>query len=242
MLRSPRQRARRAARHSQGTENRLAETFISEWTAPKIAAVVVNQSTIRSWLDGWGNGIGATLSGGGRSLTDIRRIDRHIVAARGGVRCGGDRKSPTAPAPRASRTALPPRAAPTRRARRRFSCRVVPCLPASAWRRRAAVRAIDQIRGGEHAVARLPAHFLDAGRGVDGVAEEDDLLLYRTHFAGHHGTAMHPGAEIHCGAEFATVFGREPRQSSIAPKQAATQWACATPSSSLQVAINSSPT
>ena len=60
--------------------------------------------------------------------------------ARGGVQCGGDRKSPTAPAPRASRTAPPLPAAPTRRALRRFSCRAVPCPPASAWRRRAAVR------------------------------------------------------------------------------------------------------
>ena len=77
--------APRGAPYEANSEPPLAETFISEWTAPKIAAVVVNQSTIRSWLDGWGNGIGGgRSSGGGRSLTDIRRIDRQIVGLAAG--------------------------------------------------------------------------------------------------------------------------------------------------------------
>jgi hypothetical protein len=47
---------------------------------------VVNQITIRSWLDGWGNGIGGGRSSGGdRSLTDIRRIDRQMLGSRRGT-------------------------------------------------------------------------------------------------------------------------------------------------------------
>ena len=58
------------------------------------------------------------------------------------------------------------------------------------------LEAIDQVGRSEHAIAGLPAEILDAGRGVDGVAEENDLLLHRSHLAGHHRTAMQPGAEI----------------------------------------------
>ena len=77
--------APRGAPYEANREPPLSETFISEWTAPKIAAIVVNQSTIRSWLDGWGSGIGGGRSGGGdRSLTDIRGIDRQIVGLAAG--------------------------------------------------------------------------------------------------------------------------------------------------------------
>ena len=79
--------APRGAPYEANREPPLAETFISEWTPPKIAAIVVNQSTIRSWLDGWGNGIGGGRSSGGdRSLTDLRRIDRQIVGLAAGYR------------------------------------------------------------------------------------------------------------------------------------------------------------
>ena len=67
---------------------------------------------------------------------------------------------------------------------------------------------IDQIRRGEHAVAGLTAKLLDARRGVDRVAEENDLLPFRAHLAGHHRTAMEPGSRSDGHAEFAAVIGR----------------------------------
>src|SRR5208337_2865881 len=67
---------------------------------------------------------------------------------------------------------------------------------------------IDQIRRSKDAIAGLPAEVLDSSRGVDGVAEEDDLRLDRPHLAGDHRTAMQRGAEIDGNAEFTPVFAR----------------------------------
>src|SRR6185437_11827426 len=68
--------------------------------------------------------------------------------------------------------------------------------------------AIDQLGRGDDPLARLTAKLLDARRGVDRVAEKNDLLLYRAHFAGHHRTAMEPGPDREAHPEFAGVVGR----------------------------------
>src|ERR1700677_2159911 len=68
--------------------------------------------------------------------------------------------------------------------------------------------AIDQIGRGEHAIACLTAKLLDARRGIDGVAEKNDLPLHRAHLAGHHGTAMKPGPHRDGCAELSAVVGR----------------------------------
>ena len=138
-------------------------------------------------------------------------------------------------------TAPPPWSA--RKARGRRLCRAAGGRRANVWRRRAAIEAIDQVRRSKDAIAGLPAEFLDAGRGVDGVAKEDDLLLHRTHLAGHHRTAMQPGAET--DRRRRTRGGRSGAccaSRSMAAKQAVTLRAGGFPSSSFQVAITSSPT
>ena len=67
---------------------------------------------------------------------------------------------------------------------------------------------IDQIRRGEDAIAGLPAEILDTSRGVDGVAEEDDLRLNGSHLASDQRTAMQSSAEIDGATEFAPIFVR----------------------------------
>src|SRR5271169_6075204 len=77
--------APRGAPYEANREPPAAETFISEWTAPKIAAIVVNQSTSRSWLDGWGNGIGGRALEWGRPQSNRHSPDRPPdCCARGG--------------------------------------------------------------------------------------------------------------------------------------------------------------
>src|SRR5277367_1101194 len=80
------------APYEANREPPAAETFISEWTAPKIAAIVVTRVRAEAgWTAGETASGGGRSSGGDRSLTDIRQIDRHIVGVAAGNSAGENR-------------------------------------------------------------------------------------------------------------------------------------------------------
>ena len=72
--------------------------------------------------------------------------------------------------------------------------------------------AIDQLGRGDHTIAGLTAKFLNARRGVDGVAEKNDLPFDRAHLAGHHRTAMKSSSDSDGRPEFTAAIGRRSAQ------------------------------
>ena len=118
------------------------------------------------------------------------------------------------PPARSRRRRAPERPARARRLRQRVEREVgaLAAQPKIAKRAfgdsRRQFEAIDQLSRGDHTIAGLTAKLLDARRGIDGVAEKNDLPLHRAHLAGHHRTAMEPGSHRDGHAEFASVVGR----------------------------------
>jgi hypothetical protein len=68
---------------------------------------------------------------------------------------------------------------------------------------------IDQCRRGKDAVAGLATKFLDAGGGINCIAEKDDFLLDGAHFARHHRTAVQAGSAMHGRTEVAQIDGAQ---------------------------------
>ena len=127
------------------------------------------------------------------------------------------------------------------KARGRRPCRAASSPQATVWRFRAAVRDDRPGSPRRYTVACLTAKVLDARRGIDGVAEKNDLPLHRSHLAGHHRAAMKSGPYCNGRAEFAAIVGRAFRKLVDSGETGRDAPAVTTPSSSVHVAISSSP-